>query len=64
MTPPDPADAPLFDKVPVPPELLAWAKATADEEDVLALLAEAQAQGGYSMEDMLPELERLFAPPE
>ena len=58
--PPDPSDAELFRKIPVPPEVVAWARATTTEEETLALLVEAQTQGGYTIDDLLPMLEAII----
>ena len=70
MTPPEPTgpdplpDAALFAKVPVPPEIMEWARASCDEEDIIALLAEARAGGAGPIGPLLDELEAAGSPRE
>jgi hypothetical protein len=55
---PDPTN-PLepFAREAIPPELLAWARQTFDEEEFLADIRDIEATGGVRLEDFLPELE-------
>lgn len=68
MTPPEPTgptpppDAALFAKVPVPREIIEWARAKCSVEEVVALLAEARAGGSGPIGDLLRELESSGAP--
>jgi hypothetical protein len=48
--PPDPSE-------PFPPEILAWARQTLDEEEFLAHIREMDATGGLRLEDFIAELE-------
>jgi hypothetical protein len=55
---PDPSNPPEpFPRKAIPPELLAWARQTFDEEEFLADIREIEATGGVQLEDFLPEVE-------
>lgn len=41
----------------IPPEILAWARQTFDEEDFLAQVREIEARGGLALEDFIAEIE-------
>jgi hypothetical protein len=54
---PDPSNPPEpFPREPIPPEMLAWARQTFEEE-FLADIREIEATGGVKLEDFLTELE-------
>jgi hypothetical protein len=53
--PSDPSES--FPREPIPPEMLAWARQTFDEEEFLADVREIEATGGVRLEDFLAELE-------
>jgi hypothetical protein len=42
---------------PTPPELLAWARQTCNEEEFTAALREMEQTGGLELRDLLHELE-------
>ncbi len=46
-----------FPRESVPPEILAWARQTFDEEEFLRQVREIEATGGLRLEDFLAELE-------
>jgi hypothetical protein len=46
-----------FSRDTIPPEMLAWARQTFDEEEFLADIREMEATGGVQLEDFLAELE-------
>jgi hypothetical protein len=55
---PDPSNHP--EPVPresIPPEILAWARQTLDEEEFLAHVREIEATGGLRLEDFIAEVE-------
>jgi hypothetical protein len=55
---PDPSNPPEpFPREPIPPELLAWARQTFDENEFLADIREIEATGGVRLEDFIAELE-------
>jgi hypothetical protein len=55
---PDPSNPPEpFPREAIPPEMLAWARQTFDEEEFLADIREIEATGGMLLEDFLPEVE-------
>jgi hypothetical protein len=41
----------------IPPEILAWARQTLDEEEFLAHVREIEAKGGLRLEDFIAEVE-------
>jgi hypothetical protein len=43
--------------VPVPPDLLAWARQTFDEREFLEAVREIQETGGLRLEDFIAEIE-------
>jgi hypothetical protein len=60
---PDPSHPPEpFPRERIPPELLAWARQTFDEEDFLRQVREIEATGGLRLEDFLAELEERARP--
>jgi hypothetical protein len=55
---PDPSNPPeSFPRETIPPEILAWARQTFDEEEFLADMREIEATGGVRLEDFIAELE-------
>jgi hypothetical protein len=55
---PDPSNPPEpFPREIIPPEVLAWARQTFDEEEFLADIREIEATGGVRLEDFIAELE-------
>jgi hypothetical protein len=46
-----------FSRENIPPEILAWARQTFDEEEFLNQVREIEATGGLCLEDFLAELE-------
>jgi hypothetical protein len=46
-----------FSRESIPPEILAWARQTFDEEEFLRQVREIEATGGLRLEDFLAELE-------
>ena len=55
---PDPTNPPEpFPHEAIPPEMLAWARQTFDEEEFLADIREIEATGGVQLKDFLAELE-------
>ena len=46
-----------FPREEIPPELLAWARQTFNEEEFLKEVREIEATGGLRLEDFLAELE-------
>jgi hypothetical protein len=52
--PTSPAEVPA--PVPVPPELLAWARQTFDAEAFLREVREIEATGGHTLESFLDEV--------
>ena len=54
---PDPADLPPPGAVPVPPDLLAWARQTFDMREYLDGVREIEATGGCTFESFIAELE-------
>lgn len=48
---------------PLTPELLAWASQDLNEQEIVADLRAVREKGGYVLEDMLPELERIVERP-
>ena len=57
MTPEEPQGSAPFSVEPVPPDLLAWARPTIDQQDFWAQLREVEATGGYALEDFLAGFE-------
>ena len=53
--PPAPAGAP--EPMPIPPDLLAWAKQTFDAEEFLREVREIEATGGLTLESFIAEVE-------
>jgi hypothetical protein len=55
---PDPSNpSEPFPRETIPPEVLAWARQTFDEEEFLAHVHEIEATGGLRLEDFIAELE-------
>lgn len=54
-----PPDLPWGVPIPVPPEVLEWARRNFSEEDALADLREVQETGGLELHEFIDELERL-----
>jgi hypothetical protein len=55
---PDPSDHPEpFPRERIPPDLLAWARQTFDEEEFMAQVREIEATGGLRLEDFIAEVE-------
>jgi hypothetical protein len=55
---PDPSNpSEPFPREKIPPELLAWARQTFDEEEFLRQVREIEATGGVRLEDFIAELE-------
>jgi len=54
----------LFKKIPVPPEVLEWAKNNFNEDEILAEMREIQETGGLKFSDFEKELESLITTPE
>jgi hypothetical protein len=46
-----------FASEPVPPDLLAWARQTFDEQEYLDGVREIEATGGHSLESFIGEVE-------
>jgi hypothetical protein len=46
-----------FPRETIPPEILAWARQTFDEEEFLRQVREIEATGGLRLEDFIAELE-------
>jgi hypothetical protein len=60
---PDPSNPPEpFPREAIPPEMLAWARQTFDEDEFLADVREIEATGGLRLEDFLPEVEARARP--
>jgi hypothetical protein len=60
---PDPSDPPEpFPRETIPPEILAWARQTFDEQEFLADVREIEATGGVQLEDFITELEARARP--
>lgn len=60
---PDPADSPeSFPREPIPPDLLAWAQQTFNEEEFLADMREIERTGGVRFEDFITEVEERAKP--
>ena len=60
---PDPTNPPEpFPREAPPPDMLAWAQQTFDEEEFLADIREIEATGGVRLEDFLPEVEARARP--
>jgi len=56
---PDPSNPPEpFPRESIPPEILAWARQTFDEEEFLQQIHEIEASGGLRLEDFIAELEK------
>ena len=55
---PSPPSEP-FPRERVPPDILAWARQTFDEDEFLAQVREIEATGGLALEDFIAELEAL-----
>ena len=55
MTRPSPEEPIL--REPIPPDLLAWARQTFDEEEFMAGVREIRATGGVRFEDFIGEVE-------
>lgn len=51
-----------FPREPIPPEMLAWARQTFDEDEFLADIREIETTGGVRLEDFLPEVEARANP--
>jgi hypothetical protein len=49
----------VFEKVPVPPEVIEWALKNFNEEEVLEELRQIRETGGLKLSDFLPELEAI-----
>jgi hypothetical protein len=57
---PDPTNPPEpFPREPIPPDILACAQQTFDEEAFLADVREIQATGGLRLEDFIAEIEAI-----
>jgi hypothetical protein len=54
--PMSPGEPPAPEKAP--PDLLAWARQTFDEEEFMAGVREVRATGGVGFEDFITEIER------
>ncbi len=48
--------------VPVPPELLAWARQTFDAQEFLEGVREIEATGGRTFESLIAEVEAVVRP--
>ena len=60
---PDPSNPPEpFPREAIPPEMLAWARQTFDEDEFLADIREIEETGGLRLEDFLPEVEARARP--
>jgi hypothetical protein len=46
----------------IPPEILAWARQTFDEDDFIRQVREIEATGGVRLEDFIAELEERARP--
>ena len=57
MTPDQSNQPEPFPRERIPPELLAWARQTFDEEEFLADVREIEATGGLRLEDFIAEVE-------
>ena len=56
---PDPSNPPEpFPRESIPPEILAWARQTFDEEEFLRQIHEIEVTGGLRLEDFIAELEK------
>ena len=54
----DPSNPPEpFPRQTIPPEIVAWARQTFNEEEFLADLREIEATGGQQLEEFIAELE-------
>jgi hypothetical protein len=47
-----------FPREPIPPDLLAWARQTFDEEEFMAGVREIRATGGVHFEDFIDGVEQ------
>ena len=54
-TPTEPREP--FPQVPIPPELLAWARQTFDSQEFLQEVREIEATGGRTFESLIAEVE-------
>jgi len=57
MKPDQPNPSEPFPRERIPPEILAWARQTLDEEEFLAHGREIEATGGLRLEDFIAEVE-------
>jgi hypothetical protein len=57
MKPHQPNHSEPFPRERIPPEILAWARQTLDEEEFLAHVREIEATGGLRLEDFIAEVE-------
>jgi hypothetical protein len=51
-----------FPREKIPPEILAWARQTFNEEEFMAHVREVEATGGLRLEDFIAELEARAKP--
>ena len=58
MTPEQPSREEPFPREPIPPDLLAWARQTFDEEEFMAGVREIRATGGVRFEEFIGEVEK------
>jgi hypothetical protein len=57
MTPDQSHPSEPFPRERIPPDILAWARQTLDEEEFLAHVREVEATGGLRLEDFIAEVE-------
>jgi hypothetical protein len=57
-------DLPWGVPIPVPPEVMEWARRNFSEEDFLADLRDVEENGGLELSDFIGELERMVRPDE
>jgi hypothetical protein len=57
MKPDQPHPPEPFPRETIPPEIVAWARQTFDEEEFLRHVREIEATGGLRLEDFIAELE-------
>jgi hypothetical protein len=57
MTPGPSNPSEPFPREKIPPDILAWARQTFDEEEFLKQVREIEATGGLALEDFIAELE-------
>jgi hypothetical protein len=62
MRPHQPDQSEPFPREALPPEIVAWARQTFDEEEFLAHIREIEATGGVRLEDFIAELEARARP--